>query len=249
MRIISRLDVKNGQLVKTINLEGLRPLGPASAFAHRYYLEGIDELFVTDPVASLYVRGPSFEILDELSKNIFIPITIGGGIRDVSDARRLLEHGADRVAINSAALSTPSIITTLAEAIGSQSVVVSIQARQVNNQWFCFTNCGRDNSLRLLGDWIDEAESRGAGEIILTSVQNEGTKRGVDTQLLHLALERATIPVTYSGGVGRLDHLGDLASCSSLSGICIAGAFHYELVTVSSVREKLAAIGFDMRVP
>ena len=248
MRIIARLDVKNGNLVKTINLEGLRSLGIASEFALKYYNSGIDELFVADPVASLYRREPLFDVLNRLSTNIFVPLTIGGGIKDLDHARRLLENGADKVAINSHALRSPMLIEEIAKSTGSQSVAVSIQARKVDGEWYCFYNCGRDNSGVALRSWITELEKRGAGELIVTSVAREGTNEGLDAELLSEIFESISIPVSYSGGFGKLDHLSSLKDFRSLSGLCISGSFHYNRVTISDVKEELGRLGFAMRV-
>ena len=248
MRVIARLDVKNGNLVKTINLEGLRSLGVASEFALGYYNSGIDELFVTDPVASLYQREPLFNVLNRLSRNIFVPITIGGGIRNLEHARRLLENGADKVAINSHALTSPKLIEEIAKSTGSQSVAVSVQARKVDNEWYCFYNCGRDNSGVSLRSWLTELQNRGAGELILTSVANEGTNEGLDTDLLGVIFEDISIPVSYSGGFGKLDHLSSLNDFKSLSGLCISGAFHYSKVVICDVKQELERLGFEMRI-
>lgn len=248
MRIIARLDVKNGNLVKTINLEGLRSLGVASEFAVKYYSCGVDELFITDPVASLYQREPLFDVLNRLSSNIFIPITIGGGIRDLEHARRLLGNGADKVAINSHALTSPRLIEEIAKCTGSQSIAVSVQARKVDSEWYCFYNCGRDNSGVDLRSWMTELENRGAGELIVTSVANEGTNEGLDTELLEVIFENISIPVSYSGGFGKLTHLSSLKDFKSLSGLCISGAFHYGRVNISDVKKELGSLGFETRI-
>ena len=248
MRLISRLDVKNSNLIKTINLEGLRSLGNATDYALKYYREGIDEIFISDPVASLYNREPLYDVLENLTKNIFIPITIGGGIKCISDVVSLLRNGADKVALNTAVIENPELISDIANVTGSQSVVVSIQARRVEHKWLCYTNCGRDNSGKDLVDWIIEAELRGAGEFIITSVDKEGTFSGVDRNLIQTALNTASVPITYSGGFGSLVEFQELPKIPSLSGLCIAGALHYGKVSICDLRNSMVKNGFDVRL-
>ena len=248
MRLISRLDVKNGNLIKTINLEGLRNLGECKQFAIKYMNDNIDEIFLSDPVASLYMRDPLFELLDKITDDVFIPITISGGIRSLEHIRKLLLIGADKVSINTAAISNPSFINEAASICGSQSIAISVQVKKINGQWYCYTNCGRDNSNLLLLDWLPEVEKRGAGEIIITSINNEGTFKGLDLELIKFASSLTSLPITYSGGFAKVEDLDDLINENIfLSGLAIAGALHYERLSVCKIRQHASNIGLKVR--
>tara|TARA_A100001011_G_C14313937_1_gene847003 strand:+ start:1443 stop:2195 length:753 start_codon:yes stop_codon:yes gene_type:complete len=248
MRLISRLDVKNGNLVKTINLEGLRPLGECKEFAIKYMNDNIDEIFLSDPVASLYLRDPLFDLLDKITDEVFIPITISGGIRSIDHIRKLLLIGADKVSINTAAILNPSFINEAASICGSQSIAISVQVKKINSKWYCYTNCGRDNSNRLLLDWLPEVEKRGAGEIIITSINNEGTFKGLDLELINLVCSLTSLPITYSGGFSKVEDLDDLIYENiSLSGLAIAGALHYKRLSVNEIRQHALKLGLKVR--
>ncbi len=248
MRIIGRLDVKNGFLVKTINLEGLRQIGPCKEYALKYMNENIDEIFLSDPVASLYERDPLFDLLDKITDDLFIPITISGGIKNIDHIRKLLLIGADKVAINTAAISNPEFIDKAVSIFGSQSIAISIQAKKINSDWYCFTNCGRDKSEKVLINWLLEVEKRGAGEIIITSVSKEGMMNGLDTELINLVSENVNLPITYSGGFGNVKHLDVLTDLNvRLSGLAISGSLHYNKVDVNEIRTKLKDINVKVR--
>ena len=246
MRIIGRLDVKNGLLVKTINLEGLRQIGPCKKYALKYMKENIDEIFLSDPVASLYDRDPLFDLLDTITDDLFIPITISGGIKSIEHIRKLLLIGADKVAINTSAIINPEFINQSVSIFGSQSIAISIQAKKINNEWYCFTNCGRDKSNKTLLNWIKEVENRGVGEIIVTSVSKEGMMKGLDIELINLVSQNVSLPVTYSGGFGKINDLDPLSDLK-LSGLAISGCLHYEKVKVDSIRDKLKKINVKVR--
>ena len=248
MRIIGRLDVKNGLLVKTINLEGLRQIGPCKDYALKYMNENIDEIFLSDPVASLYERDPLFDLLDIITDDLFIPITISGGIKNIEHIRKLLLIGADKVAINTAAITNPEFINKAVSIFGSQSIAISIQAKKIKNEWYCFTNCGRDKSDKSLLEWLKEVENRGVGEIIITSVAKEGMMKGLDTELINLVSHNVNLPITYSGGFGNLDHLNVLSDLNiKLSGLAISGSLHYEKVNADSIRNKLKDLNIKVR--
>ena len=248
MRIIGRLDVKNGSLIKTINLEGLRNIGPCKEYALKYMDNNIDEIFLTDPVASLYEREPLFELLDSITDDLFIPITISGGIKNMSHIRKLMLIGADKIAINTEAIKNPEFINQAVSVYGSQSIAISIQTKQVNGEWFCFTNCGRDNSGKLLLSWIKEVEIRGAGELIITSVSKEGMMKGIDLEVIKLVNNQTNLPITYSGGFGSLEDLNSLKSNNCfLSGLAIAGALHYGKISISQIRNHLEENGMSIR--
>ncbi len=248
MRLISRLDVKNGNLIKTINLEGLRPLGDCKKYAIKYMEDNIDEIFISDPVASLYMREPLFDLLDQITNEVFIPITISGGIRSLDHIKKLLLIGADKVSINTAAISNPRFINEAASICGSQSIAISMQVKNINDKWYCYTNCGRDNSKILLSNWLPEVEQRGAGEIIITNISKEGTFKGLDLELIKLASSLTSLPITYSGGFGKLEDLDELINKNILlSGLALGGVLHYEKLSVNQIRKHALNKGIKVR--
>ena len=225
MRIIGRLDVKNGYLVKTINLEGLRQIGSCKDFALKYMRENIDEIFLSDPVASLYDREPLFKLLDDITDDLFHPNNYIWGDKNIEDIRKLLLIGADKIAMNTAAIENPELIDQAVSIFGSQSIAISIQAKKINDEWYCFTNCGRDKSDKNLPKWLREVEKRGAGEVIITSVSKEGMKKGLDLELIKIVSEIVNLPITYSGGLGNINHLDVFKDLDlKLSGLAIAEA-------------------------
>ncbi len=248
MRIIARLDVKSGRLVKTINLEGLRSLGECTSFAKKYMQQNIDEIMIIDPVASLYKRPPLFDIIDKVTNDVFVPITVSGGISSVEDALQLLNSGADKICLNTAAHNEPSLISNVVDLCGSQSIAISVQANKIDNKWFCYTNSGRDRLEALVQEWIPKVIDLGAGEIVLTSIRNEGMEKGLDEELLTTVKGCCNVPLVYSGGFRSLDDLNILISSDiRLEGIAISGALHYDYVTVSDIRHKLNSLGLNTR--
>ena len=183
-RIIARLDIKKDRLIKGVHLEGLRPIGNPIEYANKYYHQGIDELLLLDTVASWHGRNALSSFISELSKKIFIPITVGGGIKSIDTARELLYSGADKLTINSHALENPKLISQLADEFGSQAVVASLQIKKINSDYKLMTYNGRELSDKNLLDWITEIQDLGAGEIMLTSIDQEGTCSGFDVSLL-----------------------------------------------------------------
>ena len=228
IRVIPRLDIKGPNLVKGVHLEGLRVLGKPENFAHKYYLNGADELLYIDLVASLYGRSNLKEIVSRTASSIFIPLTVGGGIRSVEDIRDLLRAGADKVAINTALFSNPELISEGAKTFGSQCIVLSVEAKKLpDGTYTCLHTNARENSGREVVDWVKEAVSRGAGEILLTSEDNEGTGKGYDLELLKLVNEAVDVPVIASGGAGNLDHLVEGAKTIGTGAVSAASMFHY----------------------
>ena len=207
-RIIARLDVKGKKLIKGIRFEGLRVIGDACIAAENYAKKGIDEIFYTDAVASLYGRNGLDEILRETTKKVFVPITAGGAIRCVEDARKLLAAGADKLAINSAAIKDPSLISKLSKKFGKQCVVVSIQVvYKGNSKWEVMIESGREKTSIDLLEWINECQNLGAGEIILTSVDRDGTETGPDFSLLDKIIDNVKVPLVFGGGFASQDDL------------------------------------------
>ena len=243
IRLIARLDIKSSNLVKPINLEGLRVVGEPNFFAKKYYKEGVDELIFMDCVATLYGRNNLSSIIKKATKDIFIPITVGGGIRSLDDAKNILNCGADKVAVNTAAVNNPEFISELANAIGSQSVVLSIEAKKRNkNYWEIYTSNGREPTGLNAYDWIKKAVKLGAGEILLTSVDKEGTRKGFDVELMNMASKTTDVPIIASGGFGKVDHLAEVINFGQVDAIAIADAIHYKRISVSDLKKSIFKI-------
>jgi cyclase len=248
MRIIGRLDIKNSNLIKGVNLEGLRVVGDPNDFALKYYDSGIDELIFMDSVASLYGRNNLDNIIKDATKDIFIPITVGGGIRSIHDAEIIFNSGADKIAINTAAVDDPNLINLLSKKYGSQSIVLSVEAKKKSDfVWEVFTNNGRETTNIDVIDWVKKAEQLGAGEILLTSVDKEGTREGFDLDLINSTCESVNIPIIASGGFGKISHINDLCTKTKCDAISVAHAIHYNKVTIKSIREELLKLGQDTR--
>lgn len=229
VRIIPRLDIKGPNLVKGIHLEGLRVLGKPSDFAKFYYEQGADELMFMDVVASLYERNSLRDIISETAKSIFIPITVGGGIRTISDIHDMLKAGADKVAINTAAIRTPSFIKEASNEFGSSTIVVTIEAiRNVDGKYYAFTDNGREYSGIEVVEWAKKLEDLGAGEMIITSVDREGTGKGFDFELIESVSKVLTIPVIAHGGAGGKDDIVSLLDTEIVDAVAIGSVLHYE---------------------
>lgn len=241
VRLIGRLDIKNSNLIKSINLEGLRIVGNPNTFAKKYYDEGIDELILMDVVATLYGRNYLTDILKEITKKIFIPITIGGGVRSIEDAKKLLSSGADKVAINSAAVKSPKFVENLVKEIGSQSVVISVEAKKKDNWWEVYTSNGREPSGKNVVGWIEELMQLGAGEILLTSIDREGTRTGFDTDLVDQVSKICKIPLIISGGFGKTNDLDNVLK-NQVDAVAIADGIHYGRYTVSEIKDYIKTL-------
>jgi imidazole glycerol-phosphate synthase subunit HisF len=240
IRIIPRLDIKNKNLIKGINLEGLRVMGDPNKFAIDYYNQGADEILFMDCVASLYGRNSLNDIIKNVVKNIFIPITVGGGIRSVNDVSLILNSGADKVAINSAAVKNPELIKKIANKFGSQCFVLSIEAKKIdNNKWEVYINNGREKTGIDVFDWIKIGCNYGAGEILLTSIDNEGTRKGLDLELIKAAARLCKIPLIVSGGVGKEEHIMDVIKVADVDAIAIADILHYKRSTIKNIKNFL----------
>ena len=242
LRIIARLDIKGKNVVKGVQMEGLRVVGNPKEMATRYANEGIDEILYIDTVASLYGRNQLEALLEETCQDVFVPITVGGGIRSISDARRLFNAGADKIAVNTAALQRPELINELAERFGNQAVVVSIEAKRVNGGWECYTDNGRNRSGHDAIAHAFESCKRGAGEILITSIDRDGTRRGFETELVSAIAPHVPVPVTASGGMGSLDHLRSVLTKGHADAVAIGSALHYGKVTVQEMREATSSL-------
>lgn len=238
-RIIARLDIKNSNLIKSINLEGLKIIGDPNEYARKYYNGGADEILFMDCVATLYGRNNLSEIIKNSTKDIFVPIAVGGGLRSLEDVKIMLNSGADKVAINTAAVNNPSFISKLANSIGSQSIIISIEAKKHNQGWEVYTSNGRDPTGKDVVDWAKQLEELGAGEILLTSIDQEGTRKGFDVNLNKAVTSVTNLPVICSGGFGNIEHAKKLKNECEIGAIALADALHYNRHTVTEIKKKL----------
>jgi cyclase len=248
LRIIPRLDIKGPNLIKGIRLEGLRVIGDPQEFAIRYYQAGADELIYMDIVASLYGRNNLSDIISRAANNVFIPITVGGGIRSVDDARLILRSGADKVAINTAAIARPELITEVAHRFGSQAMVLSIEAKQVGpGKWEAYTDNGREKTGLDVLKWVQRGVELGAGEVLLTAVDREGTRAGFDLDLVSAISTAVPVPVIASGGMGKLEHFIDAATRGKADAISMADVLHYKRMTIGEIRAAALAAKLPVR--
>jgi cyclase len=240
VRVIARLDIKSPNLIKGIRLEGLRKLGDPQPFVESYYAQGIDEICYMDIVASLYDRNSLEDLLRKTAENIFVPLTVGGGIRTVENAATLLQSGADKVAINTAAIRNPDLIRQISERFGSQCMVLSIEAKSTTlGNRTAFTDNGREHTNRDVIEWVQEAVELGVGEILLTSVDQEGTQKGFDLELCRAVTNVVEVPVILSGGLGSLDDAKVAVSHGKADAIAVAHALHYNKFTVAQLKNAV----------
>lgn len=231
VRIIPRLDIKGPNLVKGIHLEGLRVLGKPSDFAKYYYDQGADELMFMDVVASLYERNSLHDIISETAKSIFIPITVGGGLRSISDIKEVLRVGADKVCLNTAAIKNPQLIKDASRMFGSSTIVVAIEAiKESNGKYLAYTDNGREYTGVEVFEWAQKAAELGAGEIVITSVDKEGTGQGFDLDLITQVTNLVGIPVIAHGGAGKKSHVVDVLNDGNISSAMISSLFHYHFI-------------------
>jgi len=249
VRLIPRLDVKAPNLIKAVHLEGLRKIGDPNVYAKKYYESGADEILYMDAVASLYGRNSLLDIIERSTRDVFVPITVGGGIRTVTDVADALKAGADKVAINTAAVRRPELISEAARAFGSQCIVLSIEAKQVGvNRWEAYTDGGREHSGLDVVEWANRGVALGAGEILVTSIDREGTRRGFDIQLT-LAIARAVkVPVIASGGMGTPAHLVEVIREGGADAVAMADILHFNRMTLSDIRASLREENIRVRV-
>jgi cyclase len=246
-RLIARLDVKGPNLIKGIHLEGLRVIGDPQTFARRYYEQGADELLYIDIVASLYGRNSLGDIVSRAARDVFVPLTVGGGLRSVDDVREMLRAGADKVAINTAAIRRPELITEVAERFGSQCMVLGIEAKRTpSGQWEAFTDNGREFTGFDVVEWCRRGYELGAGEILLTSVDQEGTRKGFDLALIEAVTRAVPIPVIASGGLGTSAHMVE-AFQHGADAIAVADALHYGRLSLLDLRAEATAAGLPVR--
>jgi imidazole glycerol-phosphate synthase subunit HisF len=247
-RVIARLDIKAPNLVKGIHLEGLRVIGDPGEHALRYYELGADELVYIDIVASLYERNSLADLVEQTASRIFVPLTVGGGVRSLEDIHKLLRAGADKVAINTAATRRPELIREASRKFGSQCVVLSVEAKRNRGGagWEAWTDNGRERTGRDVVEWIQEGVALGAGEVLLTSVDMEGTRKGLDVELIEAIARKVNVPVIASGGAGSPEHVVDAVQRGA-DGVALATLFHYRERSIADVKEALSRASIEVR--
>ncbi|WP_288262957.1 imidazole glycerol phosphate synthase subunit HisH [uncultured Prochlorococcus sp.] len=239
-RIIARLDIKGKKLIKGIRFEGLRVIGDAIDFAEKYYLNGVDEILYIDAVASLYGRNSLYEILSETSKRIFVPITAGGGIRSIEDAKALISNGADKVAINTGLVEDIGLANRLVKVFGSQCIVASIQAKKNPNLgWEVMKASGRERTGIAVNDWINVLQQEGVGEILITSVDNDGLSKGIDKNLIEMSSKICKIPLIVGGGFGDENEIYSSIKNPKISGVSIGASFHKNKLLIKTLKDKI----------
>ncbi len=248
-RIIPCLDVNAGRVVKGVNFIELRDAGDPVEIARRYDEQGADELTFLDITASSDARDIILNVVEQVADQVFIPLTVGGGVRSVEDVRRLLNAGADKVSINTAAVNNPQVVAEAAGKVGSQCIVVAIDAKQTSpGKWEVFTHGGRNNTGLDAIEWARKVVSLGAGEILLTSMDRDGTKIGFDLGLTRAVSDAVAVPVIASGGVGSLEHLAEGVSAGHADAVLAASIFHFGQHTVREAKELMRARGIEVRL-
>lgn len=243
MRIIPRLDIKNENVIKGINFEGLRVVGNPNKIAKKYYEDGADELIYSDCVASLYGRNSLTDLVTDAVKDIFIPITVAGGIRSESDADLLMKHGSDKLGINSGLFTNKELGKSLVQKFGSQSIILSIEAKKISkNSWEAYKNFGRDKTGMDVSEWLSKMSDCNFGEILLTSIDADGISNGFDVELYESVCKKINIPIIACGGFGKLSHIEDLKKYSEIDAIAISKALHYEKVTIKEIKNFIKKI-------
>ncbi len=247
-RIIACMDVRNGEVVKGVQFQQLRHAGDPAELARRYNVEGIDEVVVLDITATLETRQALARTISAVAREIYLPLTVGGGIRSEDDAAAAVDAGADKVSLNTAALRDPGLITTLARRYGSQAVIVAIDAKRRDDGFAVYVRSGTSDAARDAVEWAREAESRGAGEILLTSMDRDGTRSGFDCEMTAAVAAAVDIPVIASGGAGSLDHFADVFTRGCADAALAASIFHFADTSVSELKKYLRANNIPVRI-
>lgn len=247
IRLISKLEINNSSVIKGKHFEGLRKVGSPNDISLRYYNGGIDELIVMDAVASLYDRNSLTSVISDLSKNIFVPITVGGGIRTFDDIQKALDAGADKVAINSHALEDLKFIERSVRLFGSQAIVGSVVARKNRNSWEAFKDNAKTRTFKDAVRWAKELDSSGVGEILISSIDKDGIGLGFDISLIQQIVESVSVPVIADGGAGTLEHIGHLCETVKVDAVCVASMLHYHNCTVQEIKSYMKENGLEIR--
>jgi imidazole glycerol-phosphate synthase subunit HisF len=239
MRIISRIDIKNEFVIKGINLEGLRKIGDPLEIATNYYKDGIDEIMMMDAVASLYGRNNLFNIVERSVENIFVPITLGGGIRSLNDIDKALKSGADKVAINTYATENPNFIREAVKNFGSSTITVYIEAKNIGSgKWEAYKNSGRDKTGLEIVDWIQRVQDYNCGELLITSIDYEGLQEGFDLKLLDKIYQYVNVPLIFNGGCGKMEDILEIKKKYENVSFSIASAFHYKKISIKNLKNE-----------
>jgi len=246
VRVIPCLDVADGRVVKGVNFKDLRDAGDPVGLARRYYEQGADEITFLDVTATVEGRATMYNVVRSAAEQIFIPLTVGGGVREPDDVSRLLMHGADKVGVNSAALARPQLIDDIAHRFGAQVLVLSLDIKRRGDGWIVTTHGGRTETDRDALEWAREVMERGAGELLINSIDADGTKQGFDLELVSAISEFATVPVIASGGAGALEHFAP-AIAAGADAVLAASVFHNRELTVGEVKESLSSQGLVTR--
>lgn len=246
-RVIARLDIKGSNLIKGISFEGLRVIGSPIEFAEKYYTEGIDELIYIDTVATLYGRNNLLDLVKKVGEKVFIPITVGGGIRSVEDARNFLNAGADKVGVNTAAVNNPKILKEISSRFGNQCLVLIIDAKKVgDNKWEVFTENGRERTGKDVVKWAQEANKLGIGEILLTSIDKDGTLKGPEIDLVIEVKKVINVPLVVSGGIGEISHIQNLFDKTHNYNLAIGTALHKKILKIDEIKKFLKNNNFQL---
>ncbi len=249
VRIIARIDVKNEFAIKGIHLEGLRKVGNPNTMARNYYNDGIDEIVFMDAVAAYYDRNSLSELIQEACADVFIPITVGGGIRTIDDIKNALKNGADKVAINTKAVQNPDFIIQSSKIFGSQCIVSSIEAKLIKDgKWEVYTDNGREPTGKDVVEWAKFVEELGAGEIMLTSIDKEGTKKGFDIDLYKSVAQSVSIPIIASGGMGQSIDAVELLENADINAIATASVLHYKIESIQDIKNTLLEHQIKVRI-
>lgn len=246
-RIIPCLDVDKGRVVKGTNFVDIVDAGDPVEVAKKYDSEGADEITFLDITASHEGRDTILSVVEKVANEVFIPLTVGGGVSDFNDVRDLLSVGADKVTINTAAVSNPNIINDVTEKIGRQCIVIAVDVKKIDNEYFVFTHGGRKNSMLSAYDWCMECQKRGAGEILLTSMDKDGTKDGFDIEILNTISTDLNIPLIASGGAGNLEHLHEAITKGNADAVLAASIFHFGEFSITEAKEYLKGKGILVR--
>lgn len=246
-RVIARIDIKNNHAIKGIQLEGLRKVGEPNNLAKSYYEEGIDEIVFMDAVAAYYDRNSLSDIIIKATQDVFVPITVGGGIRTIEDIKKALDSGADKVAINTQAVRTPEFITEASKIFGSQCIVGSIEAKKGSQGWEAYIENGREPTGLDVMVWAKRLEALGAGEIMITAVDRDGTKKGFDIDLVAQVEQVISIPLIVSGGAGKSQDILKLFTETNVDAVAVASVLHYQVASVSDIKSTLLNAKCEVR--
>ena len=238
-RIIARLDIKGENVIKGIHLEGLKVIGDPKILSKKYSDDGVDEIYFHDTVASLYRRNNLFHIIEEISSNINIPLTVSGGLRSIQDIEKALISGADKVSLNTIFHENPDLIEKAVKNFGAQAIVGSIEAKKIENNWIAFTDNGRTNTNKDVLEWIDFLQDKGVGELIITSVDFEGTKKGFDEELLTQLNKIVQVPLILSGGFGNIEHIKNAYKSNKVTGTALASMIHYNEADIKNIKKEI----------